>query len=428
MCGIKEKPPMDGQTENTITANSSIAIIGAGAAGLSAAEALKKKGYSSITLYERSDRVGGKCNTVEIDGREYEYGAGVLSANNRIPLSLAEEHGVPIKQAEFDKTIHVNPDGSVLEQDSILKTTKNALAALKQYRSLFSTYDIASPGFAQTAPELMQLYTDFEREYGLEPLRPHIEKFFTGFGYSYLDDVPAIYVLKYANLETVQAFLRKKAYVFVDGIQELWNVVAREHNVRLNSQISNIARTDGSVEITDQTGTAIYDALIITSPLDELHAFMDVSSDEDALFSKIKTVDYRTISTELSGFPPKTGYVPEHFSRAHIGKPVFWYHRHDDTDVYTFYAIADDSISDEQAIAHVQTLVANMSGQLEQVHTVKRWKYFPHVDTATLQEGFYDSLEAMQGNKQTYYAGELMNFSCVGFTAEYATDLVERFF
>ena len=39
-----------------------IAIIGAGAAGLTAAEELKDKGYQNITVFERTDRAGGKCS------------------------------------------------------------------------------------------------------------------------------------------------------------------------------------------------------------------------------------------------------------------------------------------------------------------------------------------------------------------------------
>ena len=46
-----------------------IAIVGAGPAGLTAAMALRRLGYSSVTVFERRGRVGGKCLTVEIEGR-----------------------------------------------------------------------------------------------------------------------------------------------------------------------------------------------------------------------------------------------------------------------------------------------------------------------------------------------------------------------
>ena len=48
--------------------NMRIGIIGAGAAGLSAAYYLKQSGYNNVTILERDSRVGGKCHTVTLGG------------------------------------------------------------------------------------------------------------------------------------------------------------------------------------------------------------------------------------------------------------------------------------------------------------------------------------------------------------------------
>ena len=50
---------MDNKQNNKVDLNQRIAILGAGAAGLSAAEALKLKGYKHVTLFERTDHAGG---------------------------------------------------------------------------------------------------------------------------------------------------------------------------------------------------------------------------------------------------------------------------------------------------------------------------------------------------------------------------------
>lgn len=42
-----------------------ILIIGAGAAGISAAKRLLEKGLQNITILEAGDRIGGRINTVE---------------------------------------------------------------------------------------------------------------------------------------------------------------------------------------------------------------------------------------------------------------------------------------------------------------------------------------------------------------------------
>src|SRR5262245_16758385 len=61
-----------------------IAIIGAGASGLSLAYLLQEAGFRNVTVFEKEERVGGKCKTLSIDGRSYELGAVV-----HFPRSLA---------------------------------------------------------------------------------------------------------------------------------------------------------------------------------------------------------------------------------------------------------------------------------------------------------------------------------------------------
>lgn len=45
-----------------------------------------------------------------------------------------------------------------------------------------------------------------------------------------------------------------------------------------------------------------------------------------------------------------------------------------------------------------------------------------------MREGFFDTLEALQGKNHTYFAGELLTFSTVDQTTWYAEELVERCF
>ena len=69
-----------------------------------------------------------------------------------------------------------------------------------------------------------------------------------------------------------------------------------------------------------------------------------------------------------------------------------------------------------------------MGGKIASVHQFIHWKYFPHVGSEEMNDGFYDKLEKMQGRQHTYYAGEILNFSCVGFTSKYAEYIVNRYF
>ena len=60
-----------------------------------------------------------------------------------------------------------------------------------------------------------------------------------------------------------------------------------------------------------------------------------------------------------------------------------------------------------------------MGGEIEFVHQAVDWKYFPHVGTRDLREGFYEHLANVEIQKNTYEVEELMKFSGIGATTDY---------
>src|SRR5258708_39030588 len=78
-----------------------VAIIGAGAAGLGAAHALKNSGLSTIVL-EARDRVGGRAHTIlAAPGITFDLGCGWLhSADQNTFAEIAEQLNF-----EIDKTL-----------------------------------------------------------------------------------------------------------------------------------------------------------------------------------------------------------------------------------------------------------------------------------------------------------------------------------
>src|SRR5260370_25124992 len=76
-----------------------VAIIGAGAAGLGAAHALKKSGLSFIVL-EARDRVGGRAHTIQAaPGITFDLGCGWLhSADQNSFVEIAQALGFEINK------------------------------------------------------------------------------------------------------------------------------------------------------------------------------------------------------------------------------------------------------------------------------------------------------------------------------------------
>jgi protoporphyrinogen oxidase len=419
---------MGGKSDKRLDTNQRIAILGAGAAGLTAAEALKRKGYKHVTVFERTDHAGGKCLSEEMDSKSYELGACVLTKNNTVPLHLAEKYKVPIEQANFDHSIIVDKNGNPISEGSFILKLKILWQLIFRYRPLLKRYkSLESPGFHNIEAALCIPFEQFAKENKITDLADVINLFLTGFGYSYTDRISTAYVLKYMNWKTICAYIKKDAYIFPKGIQGLWTRVAKEHDVRFNAMITKISRAD-TVIIETKDGKEEFDTLILTTPLDETSSFMDLSAQEEALFKKIVYLDYQTILCTLKNFPATGGYIPDNFTQERSGHPLFWYHRQAKTAIFSFYVLADENTSKETVQKNLRGFVRQMGGEIETIHKIIRWKYFPHVDAKPLRDGFYDKLEKMQGKQHTYYAGELLSFACVGFTSEYAETLVNQNF
>jgi len=79
-----------------------VAVVGAGAAGLSCAGELKRLGFEPVLL-EASDRVGGRVRSGDLDGTPVELGASWIHGTRGNPLtSLAREAGVGLHPYDYD--------------------------------------------------------------------------------------------------------------------------------------------------------------------------------------------------------------------------------------------------------------------------------------------------------------------------------------
>src|ERR1019366_9040576 len=79
----------------------SVAIIGAGIAGLTAAFYLKRKGVP-VTVYEASSRVGGVIQSLRKDGFLAEFGPNTLLETSPKISQLVRDAGLTARRLEPD--------------------------------------------------------------------------------------------------------------------------------------------------------------------------------------------------------------------------------------------------------------------------------------------------------------------------------------
>lgn len=98
--------------------NPDVIVVGAGAAGLSAAKALQAKGFDVLTL-EAADHVGGRCVTdISTFATPFDRGGSWLHSASINPLArIAEKQGEVLHKADWDWTWVQTPAGRLPDDE-----------------------------------------------------------------------------------------------------------------------------------------------------------------------------------------------------------------------------------------------------------------------------------------------------------------------
>jgi hypothetical protein len=288
-----------------------------------------------------------------------------------------------------------------------------------------------------------QPFDTWLQRHGLGMFRELFEVLFVAYGYGRMGDLPAAYALKFfdrihiqASVDTVLGKDVPFTMDFAEGFQELWERVDRQMEIGTlrEANVHAIRRSPRGVEVDfthqDTRRTEHFDKLILACPLQDTPSFLDLSSSEERLFRKIRTNEYYVTVAQVSQVPDLSTYVYPYARRFTPGQPTVFYPPgpEDDDQLFVFYAYGGESV-DEALVRHnISAMVSELGGKVEKFVHTERWRYFPHVDPLTMQSGFYDDLEALQGEFHTYYTGELLSFTLVELICDYSRHLVDRHF
>ena len=266
---------------------------------------------------------------------------------------------------------------------------------------------------------------------------------FTSFGYGYFDEIPAALVMKYLDVTTALEFVKLRLWTWQDGTQEIYNCVNKKlmHPAILNTEVVKVERPDGKVLVTvkDKDGekTEEFDKLIVTTPLDYFANYADATEEEKDLFSKIvheRYCDY--IATFEEGKSPNiSGYMVENMTPERLGHAMVYYNRWQYLDrdcPATVYALANHTGDPDKDFDDVMKTMdedmARVGFPIKDKLYAQEVYYCPHVSCKDYADGWYDKLEAIQGTKNTYYAGEIISFGDMEDTCAASKDIVGRFF
>ncbi len=422
----------------TIYESLRIGIIGGGAAGISMAYYLKRKGYIDVTILERENEPGGKCCSFIHEDGVYELGAVLGTWDYNATLDLMKEADIePMPSVEYPKTPKIDElyKKGIISLDNIfpgyisLKEAPRLLQQVAKYRTLSKKYArLYEAGLDNLPHELYEPFSKWSKKHGMKELAKLIEIPFTTFGYGFFKDIPAAYVLKYMDFPTVMALVKPHSFFnWKEGVQNLWVKLAENLDLKLNEEVIEVKRGN-KVSVKTTKNTYEFDYIIYTSPLDETVKFMDVNEIEKELFEKIEYINYFAFTCSIDDFPYPSGIIPENFKKENRGGIMIWDNRKRENNIYTLYVIGEPDWTQKEIEERVEKEISSLGGKMGKVLKFRKWKYFPHVSPKELKHGFYEKLELIQGENRTYYAGEIMNFSTVELTCRYSRELANRFF
>jgi protoporphyrinogen/coproporphyrinogen III oxidase len=259
-----------------------IGIIGGGISGLTAAFLLKNKGFE-VALFEKSARVGGNIQTVEIDGFKIEYAPNSLLKSPRL-VDLIKALNL---ETEVLAASAANKKRYVL-QNGALKSLPMTIAkmATDDYFSLRARLRLLKEPFVRTkSPENESVAEFFERRLGREIVDKAADPFIAGIyagnpeTLSVRAAFPRLYELEKEFGSLLIGSLRSKAekvdkdfprtFSFKNGVQTLTDKLAEslDESLRTNTEVTNIEKIAGGKWcIQTDSGENIFDALIISTP------------------------------------------------------------------------------------------------------------------------------------------------------------------
>ncbi|WP_127355807.1 FAD-dependent oxidoreductase [Actinacidiphila soli] len=291
-----------------------VCVIGGGSSGTYTALRLQDLG-KSVVLVEGKDRLGGHCETYHDPETGLTTDIGVTVFHDQpivrdyfgrfgVPLIPAGELGGGGSGAIYaDFRTGLPVDGYVPPVPTALGTY---YGILQQYPYLTDGYDLPDP----VPAELLLPWGAFVTQYGLGSIAQIAFSF--GQGFNNIDQLPAVYVLKYFGLGVVTGILTGSFLTTEGRNNSALYEQATAHlgeDVLLSTTVRSTER-DGSsgvlLRVNTPTGPRTIRAgkLVITAPplLSNLTAF-DTDARERALFSRFQHGNYYTALLELPGVP-----------------------------------------------------------------------------------------------------------------------------
>lgn len=292
-----------------------IGIIGGGISGLAAAFLLKDKGFD-VTLFEKSERVGGNIQSVKIDNFLIEYAPNSLLKSPRL-VDL-------IKALNLEsEVLAANPNNKkrFVLQNGKLKPLPTSIAKMAIdgfFSSKAKLRLLKEPFIKSKSPENESVAAFFERRLGKEILEKAADPFIAGIfagspeKLSVKSAFPRLCELEKIYGSLLIGSLRSKTektnidfprtFSFKKGVQTLTDKLAENlgESVKTNAEVLRIENREDEKRLVKTDSVAdIFDAVIISTPADS--AANLIENTDAGLSKQLKNIYYPPVAMIFFG-------------------------------------------------------------------------------------------------------------------------------
>lgn len=233
-----------------------ILIIGAGIAGLVAAQKLQMLGHKVILL-EARNRIGGRIDTCDWQGTTIDRGASwIHGAKNNPITALAQQFGVKTAVSDVNLLMLFADKQKLITIDKVA-TDREALDQLALDACQFAKQQSQDLSIKQA---ILQSIQKQRVTINNQPLFQWYLNFISLYTGGDADEVSAKYWDQEQPFEGDQLFI-------INGYKKIVDGLAAGLDIRLNTIVNAINYMDQKVEVVTNQGNFYGDAVLITVPL-----------------------------------------------------------------------------------------------------------------------------------------------------------------
>ncbi|MGL5066309.1 MAG: NAD(P)-binding protein [Sarcina sp.] len=378
-----------------------VAVIGGGFSGMLASYLLEKEGID-VTVYEKEERIGGHCKTIESRNVYTEIGT-VCSFTGQIKELLIE-----LKVDYSERFIYRNfVDDNYKQVEHMLREDvillMDELSKLKIILKKYAFY-LNDINFGYIPDDLLLSLRDFLKKYDLKFICQVVRPYLASFGFGDISDVQAYYVFKVFNDSILDTFIGGKKSLFIDkGTEELIKKLSKKiSDIRYSLEVTNIESIGDKVKVETTFSSDLFDKVLITTKLPE-----NVIKNKlyNQLMKKIDTNPFVACAYEVSNKDLVTTYYKHNLG---IKNKVQFFYITKQNNRTILVAYSYGCIGKELVDSVTEDLI-KLGIDIKQLITVKQWYIFPHLKSHNLTQTFYKEINDSKETSNICLIGSLVS-------------------